>query len=100
VLVDQDAAWLTLTALPDQRLREGLDGLTADLEAHRSAPVPSALERSDREEEIGSRLGDHGVSDPWELAPSLVDAGIDVGWLEERAAGVGSPTCSSRCCGG
>jgi len=27
------------------------------------------------------------VADPWDLAPSLVDAGVDVAWLEARAAG-------------
>jgi hypothetical protein len=87
VLDEQQAAWLALTALPDQRWREGLDGLTADLRARQSAPMPSALERSDCEEEVGVWLGDHGVADPWDLAPSLVDAGVDVAWLEERAPG-------------
>jgi signal transduction histidine kinase len=87
VLDEQDVAWLALTALPDQRWRDGLDGLIADLKARQSAPMPSGMERSDREESVGSWLGDHGISDPWELAPSLVDAGVDVAWLEEQAAG-------------
>ncbi len=87
VLDEQDTAWLALTTLSDQRWREGLEALTADLKARQSVPVPPPLERSDREEEIGAWLDDHGIGNPWDLAAALVDAGVDAAWLEEHAAG-------------
>jgi signal transduction histidine kinase len=37
-----------------------------------------ALERSDRETAVGEWLNEHGVADAWELAPSLVDQGLDL----------------------
>ncbi len=49
------------------------------------------LERSDREEEVASWLGDHGVPNAWDLAPSLVDAGCDRNLLERVAAEIPSP---------
>lgn len=52
MLDEQDAAWLALTALPDQGWRDGLDELTADLKARQSATMAPALERSDLEEEV------------------------------------------------
>ncbi|MEX2563076.1 MAG: cyclic nucleotide-binding domain-containing protein [Nitriliruptoraceae bacterium] len=36
------------------------------------------LARSDLEDEIAGLLEDHGVPDAWELAPSLVDARLDI----------------------
>jgi signal transduction histidine kinase len=41
------------------------------------SPVMDALDRSDREEHITSLLEKRGVSQPWELAPSLVEAEAD-----------------------
>jgi signal transduction histidine kinase len=44
------------------------------------AAKPAALDsvtRSDREEEIATRLENHGVTDGWKLAPAFVNAGID-----------------------
>jgi len=40
------------------------------------------LARSDLEDEIAGLLEDHGVPDAWELAPSLVDAQVDVDALD------------------
>ena len=42
----------------------------------------SALQRSDREDELGDWLDDHGVERPWELAAVFVPAGLDVECLE------------------
>ena len=55
--------------------------------------VPKALalapmEASDREDEISDWLDDHGVRDGWDLAPTFVQAGLDVGWLEHVAVTV------------
>jgi signal transduction histidine kinase len=53
------------------------------------APL-SPLEASDREDELGGWLEEHGVTDAWDLAPPLVAAGVDTGWLERVAATVGA----------
>ena len=55
--------------------------------------VPKALalapmEASDREDEISDWLDDHGVRDGWDLAPTFVQAGLDVAWLEHVAVTV------------
>ena len=66
--------------------REALDELARrakDLAA--GPPELDALARSDREYELEDWLDDHGVDDPWELAPSLVDMRYEVGGLDELA---------------
>jgi signal transduction histidine kinase len=44
-----------------------------------------SMERSDREESIGSWLESHRVKDAWQLASSLVDAGYDMAALGKLA---------------
>jgi signal transduction histidine kinase len=46
------------------------------------APKLGPMEASDREDEVSDWLEDHGVRDPWDLAPVLVAGGLDVEWLE------------------
>ena len=41
-----------------------------------------SLERSDLEDEVALWLEDRGVDDAWDLSPTLVGAGLDVGWLD------------------
>ena len=53
--------------------------------------VPTAqalppLEASDREDAITGWLDDHGLDDGWQLAPTLVAAGLDIAWLEQVGA--------------
>jgi signal transduction histidine kinase len=48
----------------------------------------TALEASDREEQIGEWLEDHGFSTAWDYAPTFVDAGLDIDWLERISASV------------
>lgn len=48
----------------------------------------SALEKSDREDAIGTWLDDHDVADAWDVAPCFAEAGLDVDWLETVAATV------------
>ncbi len=55
------------------------------LEQRRDAPSLSPLEASDREDDLASWLDDHGVARGWEIAPTLVAAGLDVAWVEELA---------------
>ena len=50
----------------------------------------SALESSDREEQLSDWFDDHGVANGWDYAPTFVDAGLDVGWLERVSASVGA----------
>jgi signal transduction histidine kinase len=55
------------------------------LEQRRHAPILSPLDASDREDELGDWLEDHGVTGAWDIAPTLVAAGVDLDWLEELA---------------
>jgi signal transduction histidine kinase len=48
----------------------------------------SALERSDREDELGDWLDDHGIGRPWELAAVFVPAGLDLECLDQVAEAV------------
>ena len=55
--------------------------------------VPTAqalppLEASDTEDAIADWLDSHGLDDGWQLAPTLVAAGLDIAWLEHVAAAV------------
>jgi signal transduction histidine kinase len=47
------------------------------------------LERSDREDALGTWLQAHNVNEPWKLAPSLADAGMEVSHLERFGAAAG-----------
>ncbi|MGW3358981.1 ATP-binding protein [Streptomyces bungoensis] len=53
------------------------------------APALSPLEASDREDALGDWLDDHGIEQGWQIAPTFVQAGLDVDWLEHVAAAVG-----------
>jgi signal transduction histidine kinase len=48
----------------------------------------SALETSDREEQIGDWLEEHDITGAWDYAPTFVDAGLDIDWLERVSASV------------
>ncbi|MFF4546925.1 ATP-binding protein [Streptomyces sp. NPDC001435] len=52
------------------------------------APALSPLEASDREDTLTDWLEDHGIDQGWQLAPTFVQAGLDVDWLEQVAAAV------------
>ncbi|MFJ3334664.1 ATP-binding protein [Streptomyces sp. NPDC086766] len=53
------------------------------------APALSPLEAADREDALTEWLEDHGIDNGWQLAPTFVQAGLDVDWLEQVAAAVG-----------
>ncbi|MCV7431747.1 ATP-binding protein [Mycolicibacterium bacteremicum] len=46
----------------------------------------TALEASDREDELGDWLDDHGIAGAWDYAPTFVEAGLDTDWLERVSA--------------
>jgi signal transduction histidine kinase len=50
------------------------------------APELSPLEASDREDELADWFDAHAVSGGFDLAPTFVQAGIDVSWLDQVAA--------------
>jgi signal transduction histidine kinase len=56
------------------------------------APTLTPLEASDREDELGDWLDTHGITGGWELAPTFVQAGLDVAWLDQVAGTVGAAT--------
>jgi signal transduction histidine kinase len=85
--------WDELAGLAGAGLAAGQVAALADLvrqavagQATQGALSP--LEASDREDELGGWLAEHGVDGAWELAPPLVAAGVDAGWLERLAAAV------------
>lgn len=65
-----------------------LDGLARE-QAARPGDL-DALGRSDREAEVETWLGDHGIGDGWELAPALVNLGFDPARLEALADDFGA----------
>ena len=42
----------------------------------------SPLDAADREDTISDWLDEHGVRDGWDMAPTFVQAGLDIVWLE------------------
>lgn len=52
------------------------------------APKLTPLEASDREDELGDWFDDRDIAGGWDLAPTFVQAGLDVPWLEKVAATV------------
>ena len=60
----------------------------AEQVAKSKAQELTALETSDREDEVGDWLEDHGITDAWDYAPTFVEAGLDTDWLERISASV------------
>jgi signal transduction histidine kinase len=77
--------------LPADQLEAIADLAGRALDQRRHAPVLSPLEAADREGEIADWLEDHGVSAAWDIAPTLVSAGVDQEWLEQFAEALPSP---------
>jgi signal transduction histidine kinase len=71
--------------LPADKLEAIADLAGRALEQRREAPALSPLETSDREGEMADWLEDHGVASAWDIAPTLVAAGIGLDWLEQFA---------------
>jgi signal transduction histidine kinase len=53
------------------------------------APVLDPLTTSDREDGVCDWFDDHGISDGWQLAPTFVQAGLDIEWLDHVDETVG-----------
>jgi signal transduction histidine kinase len=80
----------TIAAGPYDRLAlETLIRLQEDAVEHVSkASALSPMEAADREDAIADWLAEHAIADGWDLAPTFVQAGLDVRWLEQAAAAV------------
>lgn len=67
-----------------------LVGLQDDAVRHAAVGVElSAMQAADAEDTVSDWLDERDVAGAWDLAPSLVAAGLDVPWLEEAARTVG-----------
>ena len=51
--------------------------------AERKSPALDHLTRSDRADSIANCLDSHGVPNAWDLAPTFVNADLNVDWLEK-----------------
>jgi signal transduction histidine kinase len=68
----------------DRRQLETLIGLQERaVDQVAKAPELSALEASDREDELTDWFEDHGIRDSYDLAPVFVQAGLDIAWLDQ-----------------
>jgi CRP-like cAMP-binding protein len=76
---------LTQTIGHDQ-LQQLVDSSRDALEKLGKAPKLDHLERSDRAEILAKWLETRGVPTAWELAPTFVDAGLEIIWLEPLIA--------------
>jgi signal transduction histidine kinase len=64
----------------------------AAVERVAKAPTLTPMEASDREDIIGEWLEDHNIRDGWDLAPTFVQAGLDVEWLDQVTEAVPDDT--------
>ena len=56
------------------------------------APALTALEASDREDQLGDWFDDHGIAGGWDLAATFVQAGVDIAWLDQLTSLVNGET--------
>jgi signal transduction histidine kinase len=85
-----------LTKLADERItKEQLHALTqlqeAVIERAAKAPTLTAMEASDREDELSDWMDGHGVTGGWDLAPIFAQGGLDLDCMEEIRTKVGDP---------
>src|ERR1700756_124500 len=80
MLADGTVTAETLNALV--RLQEAV----AEQVAKSASQHLTALESADREDAVGEWLEDHDIDGGWDIAPTLVEGGVDTDWLERIAA--------------
>jgi signal transduction histidine kinase len=61
------------------------------IERAAKAPVLTAMQAADREDELGEWMEEHGVTGAWDVAPVFAQGGLDVDCLNEIATRVGDP---------
>jgi signal transduction histidine kinase len=57
----------------------------------RKPPQLDHLTRSDRSDAIAAWLDDHGIANGWDMAPTFVNAGLDLPWLEKLVEKIPEP---------
>jgi len=73
-----------------RRLHELVELQEAAVKQAASAPVMSALDTSDAEDELASWLDERGFVGAWDVAATLIAGGANVAWLEQIATAVGA----------
>jgi signal transduction histidine kinase len=68
---------------PRASLETLIDIQQSAVERVAKAPDLDPLAASDAEDAVSDWLEDHGCSDPWQLAPVFVQAGLDTEWLDQ-----------------
>jgi signal transduction histidine kinase len=59
------------------------------------APELSPIEASDREDELSDWFDEHSIRGGFDIAPTFVQAGLDIAWLDRVAEKVGGETLES-----
>ena len=67
----------------------------AEQVAKSKAQELTALESSDREDQMGDWLEERNIIGAWDYAPTFVEAGLDVDWLERVEASIDDVDCSA-----
>ncbi|MGQ4435144.1 ATP-binding protein [Streptomyces sp. SAS_260] len=73
---------------PREALANLIDIQERTAERVAKAPSLSPLEASDREDALTDWLDDHDITESWQIAPTFVQAGLDIDWLDQVAAAV------------
>ncbi|MEW5810458.1 MAG: ATP-binding protein [Actinomycetota bacterium] len=81
---------LGVLAAADPHALPALLALQTDIAGSAAALSLSPIEAADHEDAIDDWFGSHGIDDSWRYAPTLVEAGLDVSWLDRVAATVAS----------
>src|SRR3954447_5527624 len=74
--------------VPPERLNALVELQEDVIERAAKAPVLTAMQAADREDELGDWMDEHGVTGAWDTAPVFAQGGLDVDCLEEIQAKV------------
>jgi len=88
-------SWLARREIEPEHLYRLTDLQTKAIERAAHPPRLTAMEASDREDEMGDWLDGRGVHGAWDLAPIFVAAGLDTDWAQEVAESVEPPLVES-----
>jgi signal transduction histidine kinase len=83
-----------LSQLTKEQMEKLQNSLGEAVEKALNAPRLDALTQSEREDELSIWLDDHNIADSWKLAPTLVEATIDLTCLETILEKVGENNLS------
>ncbi|MEW1776314.1 ATP-binding protein [Streptomyces sp. NPDC086777] len=81
-------AIITESPFSREQLAELIEIQERTAERVAKAPALSPLEAADREDLVTDWLEDHGCDNAWQIAPTFVQAGLDIDWLDQVAVAV------------